>query len=209
MRQKYISEWNDTAGKIKSKIDEMRLNSHGEFTTDELRKISDWSSAADFYITEMQGIIKKVTASNNAGQTSEGAQPLSSAEVNTMIGKGKDRLSQVLIKGVAEMSKAKSAEILTLPEIAASGFQQLLLAVLLSVVVGILIALFLILTLPKLVMRPIQALTTQVDSISRGNFQTEIDHKKTVKEFDNLVQAIGRMSMAQQMLLDRLRRQKS
>ena len=138
----------------------------------------------------------------------EGA-PLSATEVNTMIAKGKDRLSQVLIKGVADMSKTKSAEILTLPEIAASGFQQLLLAVLFSVVVGILIALFLILTLPKLVMRPIQALTTQVDSISRGNFQTEIDHKKTVTEFDSLVQAIGRMSMAQQMLLDRLRRQKS
>jgi methyl-accepting chemotaxis protein len=126
-------------------------------------------------------------------------------EANTMITAGKDRLSGVLIKGVSEMSAEKTKQTLALNEVTESGFKQLLGAVLLTVAVGVLIAVILIITLPRAVTAPLADLTGAVDELSKGNLEQKFT-SGGVAEFDGLAKALERMRLAQQALVARMRR---
>jgi methyl-accepting chemotaxis protein len=126
-------------------------------------------------------------------------------EVNTMIGPGKDRLSGVLIKGVSAMANEKTQQTLALSSVAAGGFNRVFAGVMLTVVVGIVIALILMLTLPRTVTIPLKNLTVVVDDLSRGKLDTKIE-TGSVAEFAGLASALERMRVGQQAMLARLRR---
>jgi methyl-accepting chemotaxis protein len=126
-------------------------------------------------------------------------------EVNTMIGAGKDRLSGVLIKGVSEMSAEKTKQTLSLSEVAAGGFNQVFAGVMLTVAIGIVIALILMVTLPKAVTTPLETLTAAVDDLSKGKLDAKID-AGNVAEFAGLSTALERMRVGQQALVARMRR---
>jgi HAMP domain-containing protein len=126
-------------------------------------------------------------------------------EVNTMITAGKDRLSGVLIKGVSEMSAEKTKQTLSLSEVAAGGFNQVFAGVMLTVAIGIAIALILMVTLPKAVTTPLSNLTAAVDDLSKGKLDTKIE-AGNVAEFAGLATALERMRVGQQALVARMRR---
>jgi methyl-accepting chemotaxis protein len=75
----------------------------------------------------------------------------------------------------------------------------------LTVVVGIVIALILMLTLPRTVTIPLKNLTVVVDDLSRGKLDTKIE-TGSVAEFAGLASALERMRVGQQAMLARLRR---
>jgi methyl-accepting chemotaxis protein len=124
-------------------------------------------------------------------------------EVNTMITAGKDRLSGVLIKGVSEMSAAKSKSSLALVDVANDGFKRLLYGVLATVVMGSLLAAWLMGKLPKAVSGPIDALTKSVDDMTKGNLEQKVS--ANVSEFSGLATALERMRVSQQALVARMR----
>ena len=130
---------------------------------------------------------------------------LSPIEVNVMIAAGKDRFSGELIKGVTEMLKDKTTQTLALDELAAEGFAKMLTSVLLTVAVGVLIALGLMFTLPKSVTTPLAALTDTVEAISKGNLDTKVD-SGGIAEFEGLSKALERLRIGQQALVARMRR---
>ncbi len=224
-RNGYIKEWTGVADKIAKQLQTMNANTDQAFGEEDKGKIGNWASAADFYTTEMRKIFGSVNdqaarvnalpAAPVAAVTQVKSAPMvtvaesvtmfSPVEVNAMIGPGKDRFSGVLIKGVAEMSSEKTKQTLELSNVAAAGFQKLLVAVLLTVGVGILIALALILTLPKAVTGPLATLTASIDDMSKGNLDVKLQ-SGGIAEFDGITKALERMRIGQQALVARMRR---
>jgi methyl-accepting chemotaxis protein len=216
-RNSYIKEWTGTFDKINQSLAAMRSNVDKAFDADDVTKITDWQRALDFYGAEMQRIFSTVDAqaariSQNAGAPTPAVAAAASApamlspiEVNTMIGPGKDRLSGVLIKGVSAMANEKTQQTLALSGVAAGGFNRVFAGVMLTVVIGIVIALILMLTLPRTVTIPLKNLTVVVDDLSRGKLDTKIE-TGSVAEFAGLASALERMRVGQQAMLARLRR---
>jgi methyl-accepting chemotaxis protein len=126
------------------------------------------------------------------------------AEVNTMIGAGKDRLSSVLIKGVSEMTSEKTKQTLGLADVASEGFNRVFYGVMATVAIGVLIALILIFKLPNAVTKPLEALTGAVENLSKGKLDAKID-SGGVAEFEGLSKALERMRIGQRALVNRMR----
>jgi len=193
-RAKYTKEWTDAAVKMDKGMKDIRANSEGAFTQDEVVKVAGWIDASDFYRSEMEKIFGSVLqldakiASHIATHTMTTAtvtpvkvkgaavavaEPVealpvmfSSGEVNTMITAGKDRLSASLIKGAGDMLKSKTEQTLSLGQLANDQFNKALYGVLATVAVGILIAALLAWQLPKAVTGPLAKLTHTTPSMT-------------------------------------------
>jgi methyl-accepting chemotaxis protein len=121
-----------------------------------------------------------------------------------MITAGKDRLSGVLIKGVSEMSDAKTKATLALPEITKDAFNKLWTGIMISVIVGLIIAATLAMKLPAAIANPIRSLGEAVDRMSKGDLEQAVNAEGP-NEFSTLTAALERMRVAQRMLLQRMR----
>jgi methyl-accepting chemotaxis protein len=121
-----------------------------------------------------------------------------------MIAAGKDRLSGVLIKGVSEMSDAKTKATLALPEITKDAFNKLWTGIMISVIVGLIIAAALAMKLPAAIANPIRSLGEAVDRMSKGDLEQAVNAEGP-KEFSTLTAALERMRVAQRMLLQPMR----
>jgi HAMP domain-containing protein len=61
------------------------------------------------------------------------------------------------------------------------------------------------LTLPKAVTGPLEALTKSVDNMGKGNLEAKVD-SGGIAEFEGLSKALERMRLGQQTLVARMRR---
>lgn len=129
----------------------------------------------------------------------------SPTDVNDMIKAGKDRFSNDLIKGVDSMIKAKVVSTLALAQEANDTFKNLLLSILATVVAGILVAIWMMLYLPKIIMQPLVTLTADVDRLSLGESADIPLDNQPVVELRSLANALERLRTSQHMLLARLR----
>lgn len=218
-RNEYAKEWTQTHEKIAAAIASVRGNKTGAFSSADIAKASEWLAASEFYGQQMRGIFAGVEARASllappvpvvavapAPAVAATSQPgmFTPPEVNEMIKDGKDRLASGLIKGVSQMEEEKSREMLALGDIADKGLARLIDGVLLTVAVGIVLAMLLIFILPAAVTSPVAALSSAVDAMSRGQLDTPIGGSK-VHEFDVLEKSLERMRLAQQTMVKRLR----
>jgi methyl-accepting chemotaxis protein len=211
-RENYIKEWTGTSDKITKLLQSIRSNAQGAFTPEDLAKVSNWSSAAEFYSSEMKKIFGAVndrqTATPSSPPSAKDAPPANTsfapAEANVLITAGKDRLSGVLIKGVSDLYQAKTKATLELDDVATATFSKLAKAVGATVLIGFLLALFLAWRLPRAITSPLGALTDAVDRMSKGDLEKAVD-VGGVHEFSGLSTALERMRVAQKTLMQRLR----
>ena len=216
-RNGYVKEWTDTSDKITNLLNTMSANKGAAFAKSDLTAIANWTSASEFYKSEMLKIFTTVRTAAAAIPAAEPAATATKAvttaahsmltpvQVNDMIKDGKNRFSDVLIKGVSAMSAEKTKVTLALSDAANSSFDKLLQGVLLTVAVGVLLSIFLMLTLPKAVTSPLATLTESVDNISKGNLDIKVN-ASGIKEFDGISIALERMRLGQQALVARMRR---
>jgi methyl-accepting chemotaxis protein len=225
-RNNYVKEWSGTYEKLNITLENVRANKENAFASADISQVSNWKSASDFYGAEMKKIFEAVSGIQNkiaatpaapaapaasatlAGKTSAPpaeAMPamFSPSEANVLITAGKDRFSSVLIKGVSEMSSAKTKITLSLVNVADEGFRKLLTGVLATVLIGSIIAGLLMLRLPKAVTDPIAQLTQTVDEMTKGNLDQKIT--ANVSEFGGLATALERMRVSQSALVQRMR----
>jgi methyl-accepting chemotaxis protein len=227
-RNNYIKEWTGTLGKINKALTDMTDNKDGAFTADDVTEIGKWKRAAEFYGSEMNKIFDAVnlrtdeiaTAAQKAAQdvASNAKKPATleapalvmyaPTEVNSMIGPGKDRLSGELIAGVSKLSKAKTEQTLALPDVAKAGFNQLLYGAIALALLGALIAVVVLVTLPNAIKAPIAALSASVEAISKGNVAKAAE-SVNVAEFSGLESGIERLRQSQKMMLERMMRKAS
>jgi HAMP domain-containing protein len=223
-RDNYIKEWTVTSDKIAKLLQSMRANAQNAFSAEDQGKISNWISAADFYSAEMKKVFAVVNdrqaqmnnavaaTASTAGAVAKAiptvaapsAAQYSPIEVNGMITAGKDRLSGVLIKGVSEMSDAKTKATLALPEVTKNAFGTLWAGIMISVLAGLVIAGALAMKLPSAIAGPIRALGEAVDRMSRGELDQPVNAAGP-KEFSTLNTALERMRVAQRTLIQRMR----
>jgi methyl-accepting chemotaxis protein len=223
-RNNYEKEWTGTFTKIEKALSTIQGND-SPFNAAEKGQAAKWGDAAAFYGNEMRKIfdavkgrqVQMATPSAPVGTPTVSAKAAAASaaapafvmftpiETNTMIGPGKDRFSGELIKGVSEMSKAKTAATLSLADGAKEAFGQLLMGVLATVALGVLIALGLMVFLPRLISKPLASLATAVDEMSKGALDKAIGDGG-VAEFAGLGKSLDRMRVAQQALVARMQR---
>ncbi len=206
-RDAYTKEWNGTSEKITKVLKTIRSNEGAAFNAADIAKVVTWIGAAEFYASEMEKIFSTVDrqATSAPSTTTATLTAISAVEANSMITAGKDRFSGVLIKGVSEMAVEKTKQTLALADVASEGFSKMLYGVLSTVLIGILIALGLMFTLPQSVTKPLAQLTSAVDGISKGNLDKKMD-SAGVAEFEGLAAALERLRLGQQALVARLRK---
>jgi HAMP domain-containing protein len=206
-RDAYTKEWGDASDKLAKLLKTVRSNEGNAFNASDIAKVVTWTSASEFYASEMDKIFSAVNNQSlaAAATTTGTVAAISPVEANSMISAGKDRFSGVLIKGVAEMSVEKTKQTLALAEVASDGFSRLLYGVLGTVLIGVLIAMGLMFTLPKTVTGPLAVLTAAVDGISKGNVDKKME-STGIAEFEGLAAALERLRLGQQALVARLRR---
>jgi methyl-accepting chemotaxis protein len=227
-RAGYVKEWTGTAEKIDKALFSMLANSEKALSSEDLVEVSKWKEAADFYSSEMKKVfanvdsraqeVTRIAAAAAAAPVPSAAKAAATAasepapvvmyspiEVNGMIGPGKDRLSGVLIAGVAKLAKVKTEQTLALPQIARQGFNQLLIGAVVLALLGAVIAIVVLLTLPKSIQTPILALSKAVDGISKGQVAAPFS-TTNVAEFSVLEQGLERLRQSQKIMLERMGR---
>lgn len=228
-RAQYQKEWTGAMDQITTLLGKMQGNANQAFSNDDAHNITQWWKAAEFYKNEMNKVFQEVEArarqvadeaekekarSEAAAKSPKSKEPappvlqtrmITPVETNDMIKAGKDRFSADLIKGVTETFDAKSQATLALTSVTNEGFRKMIYSVIATVLVGIAIGLYLLVTLPRSVSRPIEHLTRTVDAISRGD-TAKTGAEISVREFQGLSGAIERMRVAQEIMVQRLRR---
>jgi methyl-accepting chemotaxis protein len=224
-RDAYEHEWRDALGKIEAALARMKTGSGGAFSGKDIEQVVAWDAASAFYAAEMNKIFLAVNqrakgvqvdqessvGAGSAGRTgAKAVAPVApaeyrSTEVNDMIKAGKDRFSGDFIKGVATMDKAKTADTLALANVAEEMFDQVLIGVMITVAIGVVVALALSVSLPRAVTRTIAGLSSAAEKMSMGNLNQAYDSGSVV-EFDTLAQALNRMRLGQQALVERLQK---
>ena len=234
-RNGYIKEWTQTHDRISALIGTTMQNKGKAFTETDLGKVAGWRSASDFYGDQMKSIFGVVDARASQISQAAGVAALADAkpatargsavafntapalpalamfgptEVNDMIKEGKDRFSASLIKGVSELQIEKTRETLALADVASTSFDRLLYGELITVALGISVALVLIVLLPGAVTAPVARLATAVDAMSRGQIDAPLEVGK-ISEFATLEKSLERMRLAQQAMVSRLRLKKA
>lgn len=223
-RATYEKEWTVTATKIAETLEKMKSNKGNVFQSRDIDQVRTWWAAADFYSSEMRKVFASVAVQADlvavdATAVATGLPVVdlalvpkpavkrvmySPGEVNEMIKAGKDRFSNELIKGVAALQAEKTKTTLALADLANTGFQTMVLGVAGTALVGIVIALVLVLKLPKSILAPVRALTEAVQKISLGQTTTPVT-SIGVREFQGLAKALERMRLAQDVMVNRLR----
>lgn len=230
-RAQYQKEWTGTMEKITALLGRMRANTSNALSGDDVVRVGQWATAGEFYAAEMAKVFAEVNARASKMQeevaTTQAAEPqiaglkgakaketapavestrmLLPEEANDLIKAGKDRFSADLIKGVAETFAQKSQATLALTTVTNEGFSKMIYGVMATVLIGIGIGVYLLISLPKSVTEPIRNLTDMVDALSRGEPTKPVASIK-VQEFKNLSAAVERMRIAQELMLQRLQK---
>lgn len=228
-RAQYQKEWTGTMDKITALLGRLRTNSSNALDGDEVTRVGQWSAASDFYASEMNKVfgevetrVKKMQeeAALAAEQAALNTKPsktkepapvvettrmLLPEEANDQIKAGKDRFSADLIKSVAETFARKSQATLALTTVTNQGFNTMIYGVMATVLIGIGIGVYLLISLPKSVTTPINRLTDIVDAMSRGE-TTAPAASMRVAEFKDLSAAVERMRVAQELMMQRLKK---
>ncbi len=230
-RNGYIKEFEGASGRISKLLDAILANPGGSYTKAEISEANRWRDAHAFYAGEMTRIFNEVKRIQSELAAAPAPAPVPSpapaakgatagavaapapaiapvpklptpAEANDMIKAGKDRFGAELIAGVNKMGKAKTEATLGLAQGSSEGYQQLLTVVMTTVVLGIAIAAFLVVTLPGAITRPISVLSEVADTVARGDLDKPFA-VTNVPEFEPLVKSLERMRMALSVLTRR------
>lgn len=211
-RASYEREWRQALGEIEAMLAKMKNGSDGAFSEADIEKVALWTAASAFYAQEMEKIFSAVAARSASAPANlethaaavQGVYAYTPVEVNGMIKAGKERFSTDLIKGVAAMSKVKTADTLDLAKIANNTFSNLMTGVMVTVSIGVFVALMLSFNLPRMVTNSINGLSVAAEEMSMGNLNREYD-AGGVAEFKKLAEALNRMRLGQLALVERLK----
>jgi methyl-accepting chemotaxis protein len=218
-RAKYRKEWTGTFNALKTNLDTMQANKDGIFNATDVSAITEWNSALAFYAKEFNGIMTKADAGNivppvvieepKPGVKGAVVVPpapnlaIATKLANEMIGPGKDKFRSVL-DGAEKLRKAKATDSAANVAQITKLFSDAKLVSIGLFALALLIALYLMMSIPAAVKKPIAEFVAAADKISKGDLKASLDIE-TAPEFSLLGAALERLRIAQSGLLDRLR----
>lgn len=219
-RAKYRKEWTESYDKLQGKIDTLQSNRNKNFSTEDVVAFSSWKAAADFYGNEFKNIMQKadsgqlipaaapaeqVVAKSGSAPVAVivAAAPQTAFVANGMIGPGKDKF-RTLLDGTTKMRQAKAAESAKSVVAIRRDFDKASIAQIGVFLLGLVVAAYLMFSIPKSVRAPIDAFVGNVEKMSKGDLKQSID-APGAKEFATLATSLDRLRIAQSGLVDKLR----
>ena len=228
-RAKYRKEWTTAYDSLTKNLDTMIENKAGSFTANDKSAMSSWRAASEFYGQEFKSIMdradtKAATVTPPApiidvvvAKPAKGAPaavavvappvvieaPNPTRVANDAIGPGKDRFRE-LIDGSQKLRKEKIAGSAESVASIQKLFTNAGLASLGIFVLALVVAVYLMVSIPKAVTKPIADFVGIADKISKGDVSGVI-HADGAVEFQGLSKALERLRVAQFGLLERMR----
>lgn len=221
-RTKYRGEWTGTFNKLQTNLGAMQANKDGVFSSQDAIAFQSWMNALEFYGKEFNTIMTRADAGTIVppAPVVEAAQPLAkvtSAPVvaatpdlskatklaNDMIGPGKDKFREIL-DGTEKMRKAKLLESAASVNEIRQLFSISTWVSLGIFLIGLILAVYLMISIPNAVKKPIEEFVEIADRISKGDTKQGVQ-TTVASEFDGLGKALERLRVAQSGLLDKIR----
>lgn len=217
-RAKYRKEWTDTHDKLEATVTKLSANEAKAYAPKDLTEIRKWRNALDFYSTEFNKIMvladegKLVAAEQAPVETKASAKfapvaapaPANSTKIaNDMIGPGKDKFREML-DGATKMRKEKIAESATSVTEIGALFKRGAMISLGIFALGLIVAIYMMVSVPAAVKKPIEEFVALTDKISKGDTKNMI-HADGAVEFAGLAKALERLRVAQAGLLEKIR----
>jgi len=206
-RAKYDKEWEEAYRKLDQQLDAIQGPKRSLFEATELEQFAQWRSALIAYGTAMRAIIAdahRLVGASGSGAQADGAARSPVLAANDAIKEGKDRFA-LLTRGATKMEQKKAADAATAATKIEERFAAAQLVTAVLSLLGIAIVLVLALVLPRSIQRPITALVSYADKMSKGDLNNPVGSHGT-REFETLEAALERLRVAQAALLDRLRK---
>lgn len=216
-RAKYRKEWQGTYDKLQNNLTAMIANKDKIFSTADISALQSWNVALDFYGTEFTRIMARADAAQivvapPVEEPKAGAKPVAVVApdfanatklANDMIGPGKDRFRE-LLDGTEKMRKAKIAESKVSVTDIRTLFTNNTMITLGLFIFGAIVAVYLMISIPNAVKKPINEFVDVADKISKGDTSRAI-LAEGATEFHGLAKALDRLRIAQGGLLEKLR----
>lgn len=221
-RAKYRKEWTNAYDKLKDNLGKMAADKEGLFSAKDTVAFSNWINALEFYALEFKSIMDKADAGSIipaatviedisvSSKKSATPPPVAAPNIaqatriaNDMIAPGKDRFKEVL-DGAQALRKEKAAESAQSVIEISTIFNYATIATFGVFFLGLIVAIYLIYSLPRSVISTIQKFVEIADKISKGDLKQTIQSEGVV-EFESLSKALERLRVAQSGLIDRLR----
>lgn len=221
-RAKYREEWTDAYDKLNDNLGNMSANVDGVFSVKDTAAFSSWIDALKFYGFEFKSIMDKadagtiisteavvdnvsISGKEAATHPSEVAPNISQATriANDMIAPGKNRFKEVL-DGAQALRKEKAVESAQSVIEISTIFNYATMATFGVFFLGLVVAIYLIYSLPRTVTNTIQKFVEIADKMSKGDLKQVIQSEGVV-EFEALSKALERLRVAQAGLLEKLR----
>jgi methyl-accepting chemotaxis protein len=222
-RTKYRGEWTGTFNKLQTNLGAMQANKDGMFSSQDTVAFQSWMNALEFYGKEFNTIMTRADTGTIVppAPVVEVAQPLAKVTpapavvvaapdlskatklANDMIGPGKDKFREVL-DGTEKMRKAKLVESAASVNEIRKLFSISTYVSLGIFLVGLILAVYLMISIPNAVKKPIEEFVEIADRISKGDTKQAVQ-ATVASEFDGLAKALERLRVAQSGLLDKIR----
>ena len=206
-RAKYSKEWEDAYGKLDKQLDAIMGSQRSLFEAADHEQFVQWRSALIAYGTAMRTIISDAArqpVAPGSGAQAGGAARSPVLAANDAIREGKDRFA-LLLNGAAKMEQQKAADAASAATRIEERFAAAQTVTAVLSLLGIAIVLALAIVLPNSIQRPISALVSYADKMSKGDLNSPISSHGT-REFEMLEAALERLRVAQAAMLDRLRK---
>jgi len=228
-REKCRREWSTAQSRLQRALDAMRANADGIYLQTDLESFTRWNTAFQYYTSEFRAIMQRaeagqivpaatndasVEASKNVGTsanprtTASSAAPAPNASdiiraASQAIGPGKDRFrefldgAETLRRDKLQQSTVAAAEVKTL-------FRRSNYASMILLALGMLLALYQMLSIPRAIRQPIEEFVGLAVRISKGDV-SQGKQGPQFEEFQPLAAALERLRVAQIGLLERVR----
>jgi hypothetical protein len=223
-RAKYRREWTSAYAGVSESLAAMAANKAATFAVDDLGEFDRWTAASQFYGAEFKRIMSLADAGSLIAPQAVIEEPAKAAKgavapsvpaaatpgvasainaANDQIGPGKDKFRE-LLDGAQRMRKAKIAESRKSVDEIKGLFDEAAKITLGVFALGLIAAIYLMMSLPKSVTQPIAMFVGLADRISKGDVSQSAEGRVT-PEFHGLSTALERLRVAQTGLLDRIR----
>lgn len=191
-RGKYTSEWREAHDQIKIMLNRIVENRDTTWSSDDITKARDWLAALNTYEQGFSQVVQQV----HSGRIS------STMQSNEAMREAKDAF-RALLDGTTQGGNLKFEQATKSGQAILGKFRNVNFVLITSALLGTCLVVTLLIIIPAMISRPIEALTRSAHEMSTGDMNKPIAITGSI-EFTDLAETLERMRISQQMLLDRL-----
>lgn len=195
-RGKYVKEWTESFNTLIAQLAQLQSNPNYFAAPRERAVLAAWTQAAKAYGEGFKSIVQQVDEGTLAGTRA----------ANSAIGPYKDMFRVLLDGAGSEQANRISRSKQDIQDIKGQ-FGIVMVAFAALTLAGVILTIAIVLIIPGMISRPIEALTLSAQSMSRGNLMQPVVVQGDAVEFKDLASTLERMRVSQREMLKRIKAQ--